>query len=379
MTLIETADGHKVLVDINICQADDYDDDRPDVASQLRDRLERDDEDRLYVDAFLLTHPDEDHCHGLREHFHLGDPDDWSEDDDKIIIREMWSSPIVFRRRSKNHTLCKDAQAWATEARRRVNRYKNGYSRADGENILILGEDIDDKTDGIEEIVIKVDDEIRQINDTWDDGFRGYLLAPIGPSNDDELEDALSKNNSSVIINIALTPENSDAESNFLFGGDAEVAIWERVWDRNKDDTSTLEYDVLIAPHHCSWHSLSYDSWSKRGEDAKVSDKARDALSQHREGALIISSSKKVVNDKNDPPCIRAKREYVDIVGSDNFKCLADLSGPQPYEIEVKTTGPRPKSRSQGNRSSVAAGIGTGAAAGSSTALGSQPFKHGDA
>src|SRR5690554_6205983 len=98
MTLIETGSGRKILVDINICNSDDYDDDRPDVAEQLRDRLKRDNGDRLYVDAFLLTHPDQDHCRGLREHFHLGPQADWSQDDDKIVIREMWSSPTVFRR-----------------------------------------------------------------------------------------------------------------------------------------------------------------------------------------------------------------------------------------------------------------------------------------
>jgi hypothetical protein len=55
-------------------------------------------------------------------------PDDKKDDKDKkIVIREMWSSPIVFRRASKTHTLSDDAKAFNTEARRRVqvNRDKN--------------------------------------------------------------------------------------------------------------------------------------------------------------------------------------------------------------------------------------------------------------
>jgi len=66
--------------------------------------------------------------------------------DKKIVIREIWSSPIVFRRASKTHTLCDDAKAFNTEARRRVqaNRDKD-FAVRDGDRIQIMGEDIDGK------------------------------------------------------------------------------------------------------------------------------------------------------------------------------------------------------------------------------------------
>ncbi|WP_200342155.1 hypothetical protein [Rhodovibrio sodomensis] len=125
MTLIRLDNGQTILVDLNIRgAADDEDDDTPDVATDLRDRLKRDAQERLYVDAFLLSHPDQDHITGLRNHFHLGPPDEWSKDDDKIFIREMWSAPVVFRRASAENPLCEDAKAWAKEARRRVKRFR---------------------------------------------------------------------------------------------------------------------------------------------------------------------------------------------------------------------------------------------------------------
>ena len=97
MTLVQTEGGNRILIDMNIRSADDDpDDDTPDVAAKLRDKLVRDAAGRLYVDVLLLSHPDEDHCRGLRRHFHLGPPDEWSKSADKIVIREIWSSPMVF-------------------------------------------------------------------------------------------------------------------------------------------------------------------------------------------------------------------------------------------------------------------------------------------
>ena len=111
MTLVQTEGGHNILIDMNIrAAADNPDDDTPDVATKLRDKLSRDAEGRLYVDALLVSHPDEDHCRGLRKHFHLGPPDEWSKGADKILIREVWSSPMVFRRASRRHVLCEDAR-----------------------------------------------------------------------------------------------------------------------------------------------------------------------------------------------------------------------------------------------------------------------------
>jgi Cft2 family RNA processing exonuclease len=156
MTLIELESGRRILVDINIrAAADDPEDDTPDVASQLRDRLKRDQAGRLYVDAFLLTHPDADHIRGLKNHFHLGAPNTWSKASDKIIIREMWSSPIVFRRASRNHVLCDDVNDWAAEARRRVRLHQDtgrGYRREDRRSGNHSGEDRRDVLDDLQQM-----------------------------------------------------------------------------------------------------------------------------------------------------------------------------------------------------------------------------------
>jgi beta-lactamase superfamily II metal-dependent hydrolase len=363
MVLLTFESGRRVLIDINVRVPDD---EIVDVAKQLRNRLDRDDKGRLFVDAFLSTHPDQDHIRGLREHFHLGPLTDWSKSADKILIREMWSSPIVFRRaHKKNHLLCEDADAWCAEARRRVRVFESGGTVVDGDRIKILGEDENGKTDKLGAILVKTGQTFSSICGASDSSFAAHLLAPM-VADDETEEEIITKNNSSVIMRIDLKVR-AMTQGRFLFGGDADVGVWERIWERNGATVVNIQYDVLIAPHHCSWHSLSWDSWSEMGEDANVSPDARSALAQARSGALIIASSKPVTDDDSDPPCIRAKREYEEILElqSGEFHCVADRSGEEPLVIEVLAQGPKIK------RAVFAATVAAG------TGIGSQPFAHG--
>jgi hypothetical protein len=323
MTLLETDEGRKILIDCRIRSGDEY----PDVLTELRDRLERDAKGRLYVDLFVWSHPDEDHCQGVEEHFHLGKPEDWNKDKDLIFINEIWSSPIVWKRADRaKHKLTDDAKALNTEVKRRVNGYKTNRKFDLGNYVLVLGNDENEKTDDIQDIVLQLDQDTSAINGSIDNSFSARLLGPTALSELEEEEEKLGKNHSSVIMNYKLSCGEKDA--NFLSGGDAEVACWESLINRLKDSgcKEYLEYDILQAPHHCSWHTLSYDSLSKKGDDAKPSDDALEALGQARDSAFIISSSDSIADDDNDPPAYRAKEEYLKILDrpSGDFKCVAD-------------------------------------------------------
>lgn len=350
MTLIRLADPERttLLVDCKIrACADDSEDEAPDVAKALRDRLKKDENGRPFVDAMLLSHPDEDHCLGLRKHFWLGPLSDYADDEKpqsekRIVIRQIWSSPMVFRRGSKNHVLCDDAKAFKKEAKRRVEVNEGrDFTVGDGDKILIMGEDENGKTDKLTPILIKRGEKFSGVNGKASTYLTATLLAPFGKG-DDAMEEELTKNNSSVIVNLEIkSSEFGNYTSKVLLGGDAEVNIWERVWDEY--EPSELEYDLLLAPHHCSWHTLSHDSWSMMGETAKVSPKARSALSQARPNAFIVSSSKPIMDDEIDPPCIRAKREYKSIIGQTGiFKCTGEeprKAKPEPLEYETTSSG----------------------------------------
>ena len=196
--------------------------------------------------------------------------------------------------------------------------------------------------------------------------FSARLLGPLPPADDAE-EEVLSKNDSSVIVQLTLASGTQPQAARYLVGGDAEVAIWERLWAKHKWTPDVLAYDILIAPHHCSWHSLSWDSWSKKREEAKVSPDARSALGQARPGAIVIASSCPIKDDDNDPPCIRAKREYVAMVKpvGGEFRCVSDGSGDEPLVIETNWAGPKLK-----RASLIAAGL-------YATGVGSEALAHG--
>lgn len=372
MTLLALDSGKTILIDTNIrAKADDPNDDTPDVAKQLKERLKRDSEGRLYVDALLLSHPDQDHCRGMQTHFHLGAPEDFPKSSNKIFVREIWSSPMVFRRASKLHTLCDDAQAFNTEARRRVKFFRESATLGDGNRILILGEDQDGKTDDLIAILVKADEVFSKVNGQSDSTFSARLLAPHPKHQEETEEDLSTKNHSSTILNISLASGGYLDAGRFLTGGDAEVAIWERLWERHKDHSDWLAYNVLETPHHCSWHTFSHDSWSELKENAVVSESARNALSQTRDGAVVVANSKPIKDDDNDPPCIRAKREYEAIVAavSGSFICMGEHpseKNPEPLILEVLSAGVRKVTKPVSTAPALGLGV-----------LGKQPMPHG--
>lgn len=363
MTLISLDDDRKttILIDVNIrSSADNQDDDTFDAANAIKSRLQRNGAGQLYVNVFIQTHPDQDHLGGLRNHFHLGPPENL-KNKALILINEIWSSPIVWRRADKRtgHTLCEDAKVFRAEAVRRVELHRQSQKLEDeGNRILIIGEDEnEDKTKGLEDILYKADDEITLIDDKQTDQIVAKVLGPLGPQDDEDDEERLQKNRSSIILRWSIAARIGAPKNNFfLTGGDAEVGIWRALWEKYEQDPEPLRYDILQTPHHCSWHSLSEDSW-KDSDNPKVDQSAKNALSQCFSKAIIVASSNSIKDDKNDPPCWGAKTEYLSIVSEvkGTFLCTSEEPNedqPEPIEIILTTSGPK-KGAKVADRSSV--------------------------
>lgn len=354
MTLIRLASGKTILIDINIRQKadDDNEPDYPNVAEMLKNRLERDEKGRLYVDVFMLSHPDQDHIAGLKKHFHLGAPStleapEKEEDEDKILIHEMWSSPLTFRRKNKiEGSLCADAEEWRKEAKRRVKLYRDNDDDKDvqGNFIRILGEDIHhEKTAGLEDVIVKVGESLDEICRKKDTTFSAYLLSPkLVP--EEEAENLEGKNNSSIVMQFTLFTEKDGASSLFLTGGDAEVDIWKRVWSRNEESVENLHYDVLQTPHHCSLGCLSYDQYSDdngrkgKGEDCEIDEHAYSALSQANDGAIIVASTDKPERQSGKGLAFEKYSEIATGVDGSIY-CTMEDSRDQPLKLEITDDG----------------------------------------
>jgi hypothetical protein len=321
-----------------------------DVNQELRSRIPTDDSGRPYVDAFILTHRHEDHVKGLEEYFHLGSLDayDNKADELKIIIHELWSSFYFWKPESENYSLCNNAKTFNKEMKRRVGLYeKNKSIQNIGDRAIIIGIDPDGKTKGLESITYAIGDIFTKINDyNIANKLKGLILGPIEKQDGEEEKDFLNHNRQSVIIQFIIRESTSEEsyDNKILMAADAECLVWETLWDQHEQDVDKLQYDILYAPHHCSWHSLSYDSQSDENVDPQICEKAKKALSQKRLGAFIVSQSKVISGKDEDPPSVEAKKEYEGIVGSSQFICTNEYpkaEEPEPIEFNLTASGPQ--------------------------------------
>lgn len=374
MSLLKLNDDDEttILIDMRIRETENNAEDVYDVASHFRMQLKQDDDGRPYVDVFFLSHNDDDHIKGLQNHFHLGSPDDYKESEEeeepKIVIKEMWSSSRFWKRESDNNKLCDDAKAFNREMKRRVRLFEeNETTQSEGDRALIICKDPEGKTDDIEDIVRDLDTTFSTVNER---DFSGKLeievLGPLPKQENEADDDFDEKNRGSVILLLKVI--QGSYENKILLPGDAEVFVWECLHEKFKHNIYSLEYDILLAPHHCSWHSLSYDSWSQ-SDDPKVSDQAKKALSQAKEGAFIVSSSKPIKEGDDDPPSYAAKKEYLTIVNKEHFLCTGEYpkeNDVEPITIKLTSDGPQLKSPKSKSRYSSVLGAST-----------SEPFSHG--
>jgi len=359
MTLIKLNDTKNTTILIDCSIGDESIADHCDVNQEIRDRLPTYSNGRPYVDAFMLTHRHDDHVKGFIKHFHTGSLDEYDDEADelKIVIRELWSSCNFWKPSSAKYPLCEDATAFNREMKRRVDLYeKNRKIQPEGDRAIVVGIDPEGRTDDIPDINYDIGDTFKKINNIdISSKLEGLILSPIEQQEDEDEECFTDKNRQSIVVQ--LTVMQGNYRNKLMIAADAECLVWEALWKKYKADTSKLEYDILSAPHHCSWHSLSYDSQSEC-KDPHVCKDAKKALSQNRDGAFIVSQSKIIKDSDQDPPSKAAKKEYIDIIGEEQFICTnehPDKKNPEPIEFNLTGDGPQKKGVKEKSKLSVAA------------------------
>lgn len=331
--LLEISDGPKMMWDCRFRETaeEDNQESQYDVIADLLDnKLKKKKKGLPFLDAFVLTHADKDHCHGFDKKFYLGDPDMVSDDDKnykKILIGELWYSPRVLTEHKDE--LSEPAKAFKKEAERRLNLYKKDRQAADkdGNRIRIIGWVNDEKLIGMEERIVAPGNEINEVNGQTYDSFQIFIHAPF--REDIKGED---RNETSIVMQIRIDCGDKKDAGKVILGGDAEWRVWEKIVEESDD--KNMVWGVFEAPHHCSWSYFSDDR-----EEGKPNQASLDFLDKRESSGMIVSSSKYISHKDSNPPCVKAKNRYVEIVGEGNFFCTGgnkkdDKPAPVVFELE---------------------------------------------
>ena len=287
-SLIEL-DGFTVMTDINYRVTNIDKDPSLDFAPKIRKACH---EDRLGI--FVLTHPDEDHLGGFGEVFHLGEPDDREDDPDdgdvRIIVSEIWCSSYSL---NPNYTT-DESKPVIDEIARRKKLQGTAEAKQDGNRLRVLKAGDKGKIEGSGYRVLAPNDKEANIPKDKDDPQKH------------------SSNPSSLVIQWTVSVKGK--ASKVILGGDSTVEVWERI--HGEYSKEFLDWHILLAPHHCSRHTMGRKEVSDGKEVFKWSDKAIACLSHPATSrAHIVSSSRKFGSEH--PPHPHARDRYHSILAND--------------------------------------------------------------
>lgn len=352
-TLVKFNDGKTMLIDANIREAEDEDGNETcyDVKADLKEHL-RNVDGVYHLDAFILTHPDQDHCCGFARDFYTGDPDDFSKSDkeaERIVLCELWVAPRIFNFQEK---LCDDAEVIKKESERRAELHRSGAAEKDeeGNRLRCVGFSDNEELEGLDEILAIPGERTGRIAGEERSDVELFIFAPVKADSDDLKNE---RNNTSIGFAMEFG-EAGEVTNRLHFYGDNSRPVLERIYDYNKDSgDGVLEYDLALVPHHCSWGAFCED------KDGDPSETVKDLFKSGRDGAQLVSSSIPIASDRT-PPSERAAEIYKDIVGQENFICTEEHpseDAPTPLVYSLTTAGPVKEEPTSESKSRVSKGV----------------------
>ena len=318
-TTIVVGEGVVIQVDLNhLADSDDEDGVHEPVVDRLAELLPKGEGDRPYLSAFVLTHPDKDHCTGFADLM------------DKVDIGELWFSPRVFAEYKAD--LCDDAAEFKDEATRRVKEtIEAGGDPGSGNRVRVIGySDLleDDEFTGFPDeflavpgsLVSQVDGE--EVSDRAD----FFIHAPF--KDDAESE----RNETSIAFRLGLRVNGGEGRAMFL--GDLPYPILKRIFKISGDED--VAWDVLLVPHHCSKSAMYWP------DEEGAEEKLQEDILKFLKGAAgaehwLISSSEPVPprdSEGANPPHAKAKARYEESFSKGRFLCTQEhLNDDKPAAI----------------------------------------------
>ena len=358
MTHLNLKDETNILIDCKIREGDTTNDGnsifpvKDDLVKSIKKRGEN-----PYLDLFILTHPDQDHCQGFDKHFYTGNPSNYgssNRQNNEILVDELWVTSLLF-----NWTSNEDAKALKKEAERRRKLWEQNDSRKNdpGNRLRMIGYDGDNKFECLPNSV--PGDTINEINNEVKGDFEFFVHGPFKSSLIDCNADGES-NNSSIIMQARFKANSTDEEHSclYLFGGDADHYRWKEVLEKSKyhGNEDKLNWDIFLTPHHCSW---TYFNDTPYNENKTSQASSLDILNYKIGNGKVIAACKPIKNNDDNPPHHYARAEYLKKVDSANFIELAEKpskNNPKPYVFEITSQGPSKKAYSEGSAFIAAGG-----------------------
>ena len=136
----------------------------------------------------------------------------------------------------------------------------------------------------------------------------------------------------SIVVQLRFSSEKRNQIARVFLAGDSEWRVIKEIMDKTTDN-DYLNWDLMEAPHHCSYKFFA---------DARENDPNQaslDFLDKKESNAYVVSSSKIVKKNSDNPPCQKAKNRYTDKVGESNFLCTSgekDDDTPTPIVFVIE-------------------------------------------
>ena len=336
-TLIDLADGRKILVDFGNEAHSAFANGRIDLARALRSNLQA--AGRAGFDVVLYTHLDRDHVCGSREFFHFRHAPAL-QGNGRPVIGELWVPAAAILEKQ----LPDFAQVIQDEARYRL-RQGHGvrvFSRPDAIEGFLARYGI--PLAARQHLIVNAGETVPGFRLDGPERAEFFVHCPFGWRQDanDQISD---RNQDSVVLQATFREGYADRQVLFASDIDSEtLSLIVRTTLRHRQEARLL-WDVCKIPHHCSYTALNKDE-KGISQTAPVPEVRFLFETCGRPGGIMVSTSRSIpFNDRDVQPPHRQAAAYYKAVArarGGQFQVTMDHSlatDPQPCKVVIDSSG----------------------------------------